>query len=210
MRLGLRHVPAFPSTDWRLVLASRQRGTARTRDSIAELCAVYWYPVYAYLRRRGHGADEAEDLTQGFFAHLLTQRLLARAQPEKGRLRSLILASLTNFVANEHDRRCAQKRRGAAHVRADAVDAEARYAREPADHVTPERLYERQWAATLLTRVLDRLRDEVARSGKDRAFDLLKGHLIGEKDQAAYRDAAEALGLSAGAVRVAVHRLRRR
>jgi RNA polymerase sigma-70 factor (ECF subfamily) len=211
IRLGFRPARAFPSTDWRLVLASRRPGTEYRRESIAELCAIYWYPVYAFLRRRSHRAEEAEDLTQGFFAHILDNGLLTRAEPEKGRLRSLLLTSLNNFVANEHHRRSALKRRAAPAVtRAEMVDAEARYAREPVDTVTPERLYERQWAATLLTHVLDTLRDEFARAGKAHLFDLLKGHLVGEKDEDAYRDAAAALDTSVGALRVAAHRLRRR
>jgi RNA polymerase sigma-70 factor (ECF subfamily) len=212
MRAALRHVGRFPSTDWRLVFASRPHDTTRTtRDSVGELCAAYWYPVYAFLRRRNHPVDEAEDLTQAFFVHVLDKGLLARAQPEKGRLRSLLLRSLTNFVANDRERRFAQKRRDpGARILVDVADAEARYVREPADHVTPERLYERQWAAALLTRVLDRLRDELAQSGKAHLFDLLKEHLLGERDEAAYREAATRLELSAVAVRVAALRLRRR
>jgi DNA-directed RNA polymerase specialized sigma24 family protein len=210
MRAGLRRVGTFPSTDWRLVFASRRHGTTRTRDSLAELCETYWYPIYAFLRRRHHQADEAEDLTQAFFTHVLATGLLSRAQPEKGRLRSLLLASLTNFVANDRKRRSARKRRDIARILPEVADAEARYLREPADHVTPERLYERQWAAALLTRVLDQLRDELARSGRDRLFDGLKEHLVGDGDETAYRAAASALDLSPGAARVAAHRLRRR
>ena len=163
--------------------------------------------MYAFLRRRGHAAEDAADLTQGFFAHILANGLLARAQPEKGRLRSLLLASVTNFVTNERERTSARKRCATG---PPLSDAESRYIREPADTVTPERLYERQWAAALLTRVLDRLRAELAQAGKDGMFDLLKDHLIGDHDEASYRCAADALGLSAGAARVAAHRLRRR
>src|SRR4051794_3396319 len=141
MRSGFPSIRAFPSTDWRLVFSSRPRDTVGPRDSMAELCSAYWYPVYAFLRRRGHRAEEAEDLTQGFFAHILANGLLARAQPDKGRLRSLLLASLTHFVANERDRQRARKRRGETAPPDDASDAERRYAHEPADHVTPERPY---------------------------------------------------------------------
>jgi RNA polymerase sigma-70 factor (ECF subfamily) len=210
MPAGFRHVSGFPTTDWRLVLASRPRHRTTTDDSTAELCAVYWYPVYACLRRRNHRAEEAEDLTQGFFTHILANDLLSRARPDKGRLRSLLLAALTNFVANDHHRRFAQKRRDPVFAPADLTDAEARYAREPVDPMTPERMYERQWAAALLTRVLDRLRGELARTGRERLFDLLKDRLIGETSDAAYRDTAGALDLSVGATRVAAHRLRRR
>ena len=127
MPAGVRRVRAFPSTDWRLVFASRPHGASGTRESTAELCAVYWYPVYAFLRKRGHSTDDAADLTQGFFAHILGNGLLARAQPEKGRLRSLLLASLTNFVTNERERTSARKRYS---PDPPLSDAEARYVRE--------------------------------------------------------------------------------
>jgi DNA-directed RNA polymerase specialized sigma24 family protein len=210
MHANIRSVRTFPTTNWQLVLTSRRNDAPVPDDSVAELCAVYWYPVYAFLRRRGYRADEAEDLAQGFFAHILGSGLLTRAQPEKGRLRSLLLAALTHFVSNEHERRRARKRRDPIQPAREPLGVEARYAREPADHLTPERVYERRWAAALLTHVLDRLKWELAASGKARLFDLLKEHVLGEPDDTAYRNAATALNLSTGAVRVAAHRLRRR
>jgi RNA polymerase sigma-70 factor (ECF subfamily) len=142
--------------------------------------------------------------------HVLVKGLLERAQPEKGRLRSLLLASLTNFVANQRNHLCAVKRGGARTVSSEVGDAEARYLLEPLDEVTPERIYERQWAAALLARVLAQLRAEFVRAGKEQAFDVLKAALTSEKSDAVYRHAGEALNVSAGAARVAAHRLRRR
>jgi RNA polymerase sigma-70 factor (ECF subfamily) len=208
--LPLRHAHRFPSTNWTLVLATRQRSHAHAREPVAELCSLYWYPVYAYLRRRGHRADAAEDLTQGFFTHVLARKLLERADRQKGRLRAFLLASLTNFVACERERSHAQKRGGATLAWADLDDAETRYRLEPVDEITPERLYERRWAAALLDRVLRQLRAEFARTGRVRVFDALKSHLTGEPSEVAYREASGALHLSDGAVRVAAHRLRRR
>src|SRR5918911_4650564 len=144
------HRSRFPSTNWTLVLATRTQAKSQTRGPSADLCAAYWYPVYAYLRRRGHRADEAEDLTQGFFAHVIAKGVLERAAPEKGRLRSFLLASLHNFVANDRDLLLAQKRGGGRRPASDMNGAESRYTLEPADDATPERIYERQWAITLL------------------------------------------------------------
>jgi DNA-directed RNA polymerase specialized sigma24 family protein len=205
----VKHRTHFPITDWNLVVATRRQPTSQARGASAELCSAYWYPIYAYLRRRGHRADEAEDLTQGFFVHVIAQGILERAQPDKGRLRSFLLASLTNYVANDRNRLGAQKR-GGTRPRPALKDAESRYRLEPIDALTPERIYERQWAITLLTRVLARLRADFARAGKHDVFDVLKMHLAGEKSDALYRRSAEKLGISVGAARVAAHRLRRR
>ena len=204
----LRNRRTFPSTDWSLVRSIRRRLKPQPEGPVAELCEIYWYPVYAYLRRRGHRADEAEDLTQGFFAHVLSRDLLNRAQPERGRLRSFLLACLANFVTNERERASAQKRGGM--MRADVRGAEAQYSLERVDHVTPERLYERRWAMAVLQRVLGDLRDDYVRAGKGALFDVLKDQLTGDKDPASYRRAAVALGVSEGALRVTAYRLRRR
>lgn len=191
----------FPTTDWPLVAASRDRTPAGAGDPLAALCELYWPPVYAYLRQRGHRPEEAEDLTQGFFVHLLAKRVLDRAEPERGRLRSLLLVCLSNFVSNERTRSRAKKRGG-------GEDLQPVF--EPANDMTPERIYERQWAVTLLRRVLTSLRAEFAAAGNDHVFDTLKSYLLGESAEVSYREAATALNLSEGATRVTVHRLRRR
>ena len=200
----------FPTTDWPLVAASRARHTEAAGDPLAELCRLYWPPVYAYLRQRGHRPEEAEDLTQGFFVHLLAKRVLDRAEPERGRLRSLLLVCLSNYVANERTRSRAKKRGGTGIVVIGPSVGDAEFAFEPANDVTPERIYERQWAMTLLRRVLVAMRAEFTAAGNERVFDTLKSYLLGDKAEMNYREAASALNLTEGATRVAVHRLRRR
>jgi RNA polymerase sigma-70 factor (ECF subfamily) len=200
----------FATTHWSLVLAARDRAEPGADDALASLCAVYWYPLYAYVRRRGHGPDDAHDLTQEFFARLLEKSALAGVDRDKGQFRSFLLAACTHFLANEHDRVRAKKRGGGRRILSfDAVDAEGRYRAEPADDLTPERLFERRWALALLQQVMTRLRDEFEGKGKGPMFERLRGFLIGEKGTG-YQRAAEELGLSDGAIKVAVHRLRQR
>jgi RNA polymerase sigma-70 factor (ECF subfamily) len=199
----------FPSTDWPLVIASRTPSASQPA-SLSELCRRYWSPVYAYLRRRGYRAADAEDLTQSFFVHLLAKGVLTRATPERGHLRTLLLTCLTNFVANESTRRRAIKRGGGGEP---GRERDRPYlVLEPADDMTPERIYELQWVMVLLGRVLDDLREELAAARKEHVFDALKGFLIGDgaAPDAGYREAAAALNITEAAARVAVHRLRRR
>ena len=177
---------------------------------MAELCRIYWYPLYAFIRRRGHGAQDAEDLTQEFFARLLDKHFLAAADREKGRFRTFLLVAVKRFLANEYDRAQAQKRAGGQRiVPLDGLEPEARYHLEPADTMTPERLFEQQWALTLLEQVLARLQAEMTAAGKAALFESMKGHLAGTREET-YAATAARLGLSEGAVKVAVHRLRRR
>jgi RNA polymerase sigma-70 factor (ECF subfamily) len=200
----------FATTHWSLVLAARDRAEPGADDALSSLCGLYWYPLYAYVRRRGHGADEAHDLTQEFFARLLEKDFLAGVDRGKGQFRSFLLAACNHFLANEHDRARAKKRGGGRAVLSlDAADAEGRYLGEPADALTPEKLFERRWALALLQQVMARLRDEFEAKGKARLFDRLRGFLVGEKG-VGYRQAADELGLSEGAVKVAVHRMRQR
>jgi RNA polymerase sigma-70 factor (ECF subfamily) len=200
----------FATTRWSLVLAARGRAAPGARDALASLCALYWYPLYAYVRRRGHGADEAHDLTQEFFARLLEKDFLAGVDRGKGKFRSFLLAACNHFLANERDRERAKKRGGGRPVLSlGAADADGLYRAEPADALTPEKLFERRWALAVLRQVMTRLRDEFEAKGKGRLFDRLRGFLVGEKG-AGYRRAAVELGLSEGAVKVAVHRLRQR
>lgn len=177
---------------------------------MTELCTIYWYPLYAFIRRRGHDAHEAEDLTQEFFARLLAKHDLAGAAPEKGKFRSFLLAAVKHFLANEHDRAAAQKRGGGQKVIAlDALRADSRRSLEPADDLTPEKLFERRWALAVLDQVLARLEAELAAAGKARQFEALKDLLTGA-GQGTYAQLADQLGMSPGAVKVAAHRLRRR
>lgn len=201
----------FSATRWTLVLsAARGPQTPRAAAAMAELCGMYWYPLYAFIRRRGYDATEAEDLTQEFFARLLDKHYLAGVAPEKGKFRSFLLAAVKHFLANEYDRVQAQKRGGGRKVIAlDALRADSRYGLEPTDEATPEKLFERGWALTVLSEVLARLATEMAAEGKTRLFEGLRGFLTGG-DEVSYAEAGARLGMTAGAAKVAVHRLRRR
>lgn len=178
---------------------------------MAELCRVYWYPLYAYIRRRGYDTHQSEDLTQAFFLQLLDKNYLADVDRRRGKFRAFLLASLKHFLANEWDRSQAQKRGGQqVIIPLDALDAETRYRLEPSHDMTPEKLFERQWALTVLERVLARLQAEFAAEGKQAAFDGLKPFLTGSRHTGGHAQAAAELGMTPGAVKVAVHRLRRR
>jgi RNA polymerase sigma-70 factor (ECF subfamily) len=175
------------------------------------LCRLYWYPLYAYVRRRGHGAQDAEDLTQEFFARVLAKDYLASVDRSKGKFRSFLLASLKHFLANEWDRSHAQKRGGGQVILPlDGASAETRYGLEPAHDVTPEKLFERQWAITVLEQVMVRLKREFVAGEKADIFDVLKPFLAGDETSATYAQVAAKLGMTEGAVKVAVHRMRRR
>jgi len=201
----------FATTHWSLVLAAGDRDAPQAEKALASLCASYWYPLYAYVRRQGSPPEQAEDLTQEFFARLLEKQFLRDVHPEKGKFRAYLMACFRHFLANERDRPRAQKRGGGKTVLSlNFPDAETRYRLEPARDLTPERLYERQWALALLEQVLNRLRDEAVSTGHGRLFDALKIFLTGESPSVSYEQVAASLGLSVGAVKVAVHRQRRR
>lgn len=201
----------FATTRWSLVRAAGDHAAPESRAALEALCGIYWYPLYAFIRRQGHDADRAQDLTQEFFARLLERDDLAAVDRSKGRFRSFLLTACKHFLCNVYDRAHARKRGGGrGPLPIDAVVAEGRYGREPSHDETPERLFERRWALALLDQVLARLRQEYAAAGKDRLFDRLKGHLTGEADGLPHARAAAELGLSEGAVKVAVHRLRKR
>jgi RNA polymerase sigma factor (sigma-70 family) len=207
------HVRAaeFAATRWTLVLAAAGgRIAPRAEEAMAELCRSYWYPIYAFIRRQGHDAHEAEDLTQEFFARLLAKHFLAGVDRARGRFRTFLQMAVKRFLANEYDRSQAQKRGGGQTIVSfESLDAEARYRQEPAHTLTAERLFERQWALTLLERVLARLEVEWASSGKAALFDALKGCLAAGRTES-YAAIATNLGITEGAVKVAAHRLRRR
>jgi RNA polymerase sigma factor (sigma-70 family) len=201
-------VHQFASTHWSVVIAARG-DTTDARTALATLCEAYWYPLYAFVRRQGHSPHDAQDLTQEFFFRLLAKGWLISVDRQNGKFRSWLLASMNHFLANEWDRAKAIKRGGqATFVPFDADSAEMRYRHEPTDPSTPERLFDRRWALTLLDRVLDRLCDEMTEAGKLAQFQALKGTLAGEKTP--YAAVAVALHSTEGAVKVAVHRLRER
>jgi RNA polymerase sigma factor (sigma-70 family) len=199
----------FPTTRWTLVVAAGDRQRKEASSAMVSLCENYWYPLYAYLRRRGYPADEAQDLTQEFFIRVLEGRYLDRADPEKGRFRSFILTSLKFFVADEEDRDRAQKRGGGAVVSLEFSLGEERYQREPAHDETPERIFERRWALSVLDRVVEKLRNEFVQHGRPEHFDRLKVFLLGQSD-APYAALAREMNTSEGALKVAIHRLRKR
>jgi DNA-directed RNA polymerase specialized sigma24 family protein len=201
----------FALTRWSLVVAAADSRHPDHKKALEDLCGAYWYPVYAFVRRRGFGPDSAQDITQGFFAQLLEKQTLKAADQERGRFRSFLLAALKFYLSHERDRTEAQKRGGGrAPIPIDADTAEGRYRLEPADKRTPETLYERRWALSLLDRVLDRLREELEGSAQaDRSLRLV-GYLTGATSAPGYKQLAGELGMSESAVKVAMHRLRGR
>lgn len=203
--------PVFATTHWSVVLEAGGSDPDAARDALSSLCEGYWYPLYAFLRRRGSRPEEAQDLVQGFFADLLDRGDLGRADPERGRFRSFLLGSLKHFAANEHERERARKRGGdRTQLALDFEAAEGRYKLEPRDDRTPERLFEAQWARALLDRVVDGLRVEYLEEGKRELFDRLLPCLGGELEAQPYAELGQSLEMTAGAVKAAAHRLRRR
>jgi len=199
----------FPTTQWTLVVAAGDPDLKAARSALTSLCEKYWYPLYAYLRRRGYSSEEAQDLTQEFFVRVLEGRYLDRAQPEKGRFRAFMLSSLKFFVADEGDRARAQKRGGGMVLPLEFSSGEERYQREPSHDETPERIFERRWALSVLDRVIERLRVEFVQGGRQAHFDRLKVFLLGQS-HVPYAVLARELNTSEGALKVAIHRLRRR
>jgi RNA polymerase sigma factor (sigma-70 family) len=194
-----------------VLAAARGSPTPRAAEAMAELCRLYWYPLYAYVRRRGHDTHEAEDLTQEFFLRLLAKDYLLGVDRQKGKFRAFLLASLKHFLANEWDRSRTQKRGGGRTVLPiSTAEAENRYRLEPWHDLTPDRLFERRWALTVLDNVLVRLQLALAFEGKQAVFDRLRPFLTGSREPGGYAVAAAELGTSEGAVKTAVHRLRRR
>jgi RNA polymerase sigma-70 factor (ECF subfamily) len=201
----------FATTHWSLVRVAGQGAGPRSREALSELCETYWYPLYAYVRRRGHEPSDAQDLTQAFFARLIEKNDVKHATPDRGRFRSYLIASMQHFLANEADHRRRLKRGGnAPHFPIEIQTAEHRYTLEPRDEATPERLFERRWALTVLDRVMIELRRHYAAGSNASLFDRLKPHLTGDADATPYERLGRELDMSEGAVKVAVHRLRRR
>jgi RNA polymerase sigma factor (sigma-70 family) len=205
------HNERFAATHWSLVLAARDGDSARARAALEALCRAYWYPLYAFVRRMGQSPPDAEDSVQGFFALCLEKNYLAAAEEAKGRFRSFLLLALKRFLAKERDKSRARKRGGGQKpIALDGLTAEQRYALEPAEYLSADKLFERRWALTLLEQVLSRLRHEHAAAGQREAFEQLKEFLLAGGRGTPYAELAARLGTSEGAVKVAVHRLRQR
>ena len=201
---------AFATTHWSVVLQAG-RSDASGAVALEHLCRIYWYPIYAFIRRRGSDHHHAEDLTQAFFAHLLEQDSLAKADRVKGKFRSFLLAALTNFLANERDKARTLKRGGQRQIISlESEEGEALYLQEPVDLLSPEKLFDRRWALILVEGVLARLRQEYDTPGKRSLFRTVEAGLTDEVAASVYGDWAIRLEMSKGAVRVALHRLRRR
>lgn len=203
--------PLFVTTRWSVVLAARDKSSPASAEALEAICRAYWYPLYALVRRQGHSPHDAQDLTQEFFARLLQKDYLQAADREKGRLRTFLHVALKRFLANEWDRLRAQKRGGGvAPVSFDTDFAEELYLQHGPEALSAERIYERQWAMTLLEQALGRLRAEYQTARKETEFDQLKGTLTAERGAIPYAELATQLNINEDAARVAVHRVRKR
>jgi RNA polymerase sigma factor (sigma-70 family) len=201
----------FVTTHWSVVLAAADRYAPDSQEALSQLYSDYFYPLYAFIRRRGNGPPEAEDLVQEFFARLLEKGYLANLKREGGRFRSFLLTALKHFLANQWEQARTQKRGGGQRLFAlDELDAEGRYQLEPVEHATPESLYERRWAFEVLDHVRERLRLDYTASNKSDLFQQLEGFVSGDRPAAGYAEIAASQRISEGAVKVAVHRLRQR
>jgi RNA polymerase sigma-70 factor (ECF subfamily) len=199
----------FTTTHWSVVLLAGECASVEADQALENLCRTYWYPLYAYVRRQGRSADDAQDLTQEFFARLLEKKYLCLADPQRGRFRTFLLSSLKNYLINEWEKsRTAKRGGGGVTFSLDEQDAEGRYLTDPVDGLTPDRIYEKRWAVTLLEKVLARLREEYVADDKALLFDALKPYVWGETLADGYDEVAMRLTMSTGALRVAMHRLR--
>lgn len=211
----LREAPGtaaqFATTHWSMVLEAGQGASKEANQALEILCRTYWYPLYAYVRRKGYDPHAAQDLTQEFFARLLARNYLSVVDRNKGKFRSFLLGCLEHFLAREWTRAHAQKRGGGQTLFSlDQIEAENRYLCEPTYELTPEKIFDRRWAITLLDQAMVRLREECLASQKGDLFEKTQNYLAGDKGEASYADLAASLGMSEGAIKVAVHRLRQR
>lgn len=201
----------FTTTRWSVVLAAARQESRQATAALETLCRSYWYPLYAYVRRRGCGPEDAQDLTQDFFVQLLRKNYPARADRAKGRFRTFLLHTLNQFLADQRERAAALKRGGGqVFLALDQESPEEQYRLEVPDTLTPEKLFERRWAQTILDRALARLRDEFVAADKGETYEVLQAFGPGEQSSISYADAAVRLGLSESAVKSLIHRLRRR
>jgi RNA polymerase sigma factor (sigma-70 family) len=205
------HGGVFATTHWSVVLAASGAPSSRAETALEQLCRTYWYPLYAFVRHQGHSPHDAEDLLQGFFARFLARHDFEGVDRAKGRFRSFLLAALKHYLANQWDKANAVKRGGRIEfLSLEGEAAESRFYEEPASELTPERLYEQRWACVLLERVMERLQRDFDASGKGPLFEALKTFLLGEDRSTSYADLAAQQGLSEGAVKMRVQRLRQR
>lgn len=201
----------FATTHWSVIQTAGSPDSSRYTESLKILCQTYWFPLYAYLRRRGYDRHQAEDHTQSFFVYLLEKPALSQADPQRGKFRSFLLSSLKHFVADAQDRAQAQKRGGNKRIFSlDFSDGERRYCQEPAHSESPERLLERWWALSVLNRATQRLKTEFKTTQKQALFDRLKDHLVAERGTETYKGIAAEFNMTDTAVRVTAHRLRQR
>ncbi|MBE2282854.1 MAG: RNA polymerase subunit sigma-24 [Prosthecobacter sp.] len=207
-----RHAPdPFLTTRWSIVLKARSGQAAEARRALNDLCSAYWYPIYAYIRRTCDRPQDAEDLTQGYFAGLLERQYLDQADKSRGKLRAFLLTDVKLYLSNERTRQTAAKRGGGRIIESyDQALAEQRYGVEPLDSNTPEQLFDRAWAATLLQSVQDALRHEFATRGQTAVFDALQQFIAWNAGDESYADVAAKLGKTVGDIKVSVHRLRKR
>ncbi len=202
--------PQFATTHWSVVLAAGRNSSAQQKQALEILCQSYWFPLYAFLRRRGYDKHQAEDYAQGFFAYILEKHDLQRADPKYGKFRSFLLIRLKGFLSDERDRSQALKRGGGKKILSLSFEnAEGQYVLEAADRLSPEKLFEKSWAMTVLERTMDRLEAYMEKKNKQKLFEHLKVYLTTGKDDLPYENVAEELDMTEGSIRVAVHRLRR-
>ncbi len=202
---------SFPTTHWSGILAAGQDVDTKGDTALAELCHTYWYPIYAFARRKGYQPADSQDLAQAFFRHVIEKQLVRRADPQKGRFRSFLLGCFTHFLGSETERQQALKRGGGfLMLSIDLRQAEGRFSSEPTSSVTPEQLFDRHWAVTVLDNALARLEKESGESGRAELFTELLPMLEGDRDGPSYSDIARRMGITEASVRVTVHRLRRR
>src|SRR6185503_1478804 len=202
------HRPVFVTTHWSVVLAAGRDDTPRASDALCQLCQTYWYPLYAYVRQRGYAPHDAQDLTQEFFARLLAKNTLGASSREKGKFRSFLLTALNHFLVDEWKKARARKRGGGQVISLNAREAETRFGREPVDTLTPEKLFEQNWALALLDTVYRQLQREYEADGRGVLFEALKASLTGTRQSVAYAELAVRLGIAENTVKTSVHRLR--
>jgi RNA polymerase sigma factor (sigma-70 family) len=201
----------FATTHWTVVLAAGQRSTPQSDSALEQLCQTYWFPLYAYVRRRGHTKEDAEDLTQAFFARFLAKNYLDGLSAERGRFRAFLLASLKHFLANEWDKSQRQKRGGGVSpLSLDWQTADTQFQVAATKEPRPDKAFDREWAISLLAKVIERLQKECAAEGKAELFEQLKIRLTADKGELSHAEAAQKLGMDETAVRVTVHRMRKR
>ena len=212
MNLDPNNLPRdMQTTRWSVILLAGEEQGSDAEKALATLCETYWFPLYAYIRRRGNSATEAQDLTQEFFATLIDKKFVAAADQERGRFRAFLLTACKHFLSKQRDKARAQKRGGGRKPLSLDLDlGESRYVAEPADTLTPEQLYDREWAVDLLKRVISRLEEEMVKSGKSDWFERIKVFIVAGHEDATYGEVAESLDTTEAAIKMAVHRMRKR